>query len=365
MHNTEKFMKPLRLSEIAEILDGEMIGTEDPLISGAAGIEHAGPGDLTFLAHRSFGKALAASGATAVLIGPDPGPGHQVGIPAIRVPDPYEAFAVYLERFLTDVDRVFPPGIHATAVIDPTADVSGAAAIGPYTVIGPGTVVGTGSRLGAHVVLGSDVVIGGDCLVYPGVILRESCQVGSRVIIHAGVILGSDGFGYFPGAQGIRKIPQVGVVEIQDDVEIGAGSCIDRATTGRTVVGQGSKVDNLVQIGHNVIIGKACSLSGQTGISGSTILGDGVITGGQVGIGDHLKLGSGVKAGGKSGIAKDIPAGLAVFGTPAIEVKESFRLFASLRRLPELLRRVKRLEQLNDSNADGPPSRKQNDEGQG
>ena len=226
-------------------------------------------------------------------------------------------------------------------------------------------MVGAGSRLGAHVVLGSDVVMGGNCLVYAGVILREGCLVGNRVIIHAGVILGSDGFGYFPGAKGIRKIPQVGIVEIQDDVEIGAGSCIDRATTGRTVVGQGSKVDNLVQIGHNVVIGKACSLSGQTGISGSTILGDGVITGGQVGIGDHLALGAGVKAAGQSGITKDIPAGLSVFGTPAIEFRESFRLFASLRRLPELLRRVKRLEQMSDSGADGSPSGKQNEKGQG
>ena len=365
MHNTEKLMKSLRLSEIADILGGELVGTEDPIITGAAGIEDAGPGDLTFLARRSFSRALAASKAAAVLVGPDLGPDQEVGIPAIRVADPYEAFAGYLERLLTDRDRVFPPGIHSTAVIDPEADVSGAAAIGPYCVIGPGTVVRAGSRLGAHVVLGCDVTVGSDCLVYAGVIVREGCLVGNRVIVHAGAILGSDGFGYFPGSQGIRKIPQVGIVEIQDDVEIGAGTCIDRATTGRTVVGQGSKVDNLVQIGHNVIIGKACSLSGQTGVSGSTTLGDGVITGGQVGIGDHLKLGAGVKAAGQSGVSRDVPAGQDVFGTPALEFKESFRLFASLRKLPELLRRVKRLEQLNDSSADVPGRSKQKDKGQG
>lgn len=361
MLNTEKFMKSLRLSEIAKIVGGELVGEEDPMITGGAGIDAAGPGDLTFLAHGSFGRALADSEAAAVLVGPD----LEVGIPAIRVPDPYEAFALYLELFLTDLERVFPPGIHSTAVIDPTADVSRAEAIGPYSVIGPGTVVGSGSRLGAHVVLGSDVVIGGDCQIYAGVILRENCRVGSRVIIHAGVILGSDGFGYFPGPKGIRKIPQVGIVEIRDDVEIGAGSCIDRATTGRTVVGQGSKVDNLVQIGHNVVIGKACSLSAQTGIGGSSTLEDGVTTGGQVGIKDHVKLGAGSKVGAQSGVTKSLEAGQTVFGTPAVDFRESFRLFANLRRLPELVNRVRRLEQGNGSGPDESENNKHNDEGQG
>lgn len=354
-------MKSLRLSEIAESLGGELVGQDDPLITGVAGIEHAGPGDLTFLARRNLDRALADSGAAAVLIGP----GMEVDLPALRVADPYEAFAVFLERFLTDLDRVFPPGIHPTAVVDPTADVTGVLSIGPYAVIGPGTVVGAGSRLGAHVVLGCDITVGQDCRLYAGVNIREGCTVGNRVIIHAGVILGSDGFGYYPGPEGIRKIPQVGVVEIQDDVEIGAGACIDRATTGRTVVGAGSKVDNLVQIGHNVTVGKACSLSAQTGISGSCTLGDGVMTGGQVGVADHLKLGAGVKVGAQSGIARDIPAGQSVFGTPAVEFGESFRLFASLRKLPGLLRRVRRLEQVIDS---GPRDREDTtntDEGQG
>jgi UDP-3-O-[3-hydroxymyristoyl] glucosamine N-acyltransferase len=354
-------MKSLRLSEIAEIVGGDLVGTEDPLITGVAGIEHAGPGDLTFLSRQSLVRALASSGAAAVLIGPD----LEVDLPAIRVAQPYEAFALYLGQSLTDLDRVFPPGIHPTVVVDPAADVTGALSIGPYSVIGPGTVVGAGSRLGAHVVLGSDITLGTDCRVYAGVTMREGCQVGNRVIIHAGVILGSDGFGYYPGSEGICKIPQIGIVEIQDDVEIGAGACIDRATTGRTVVGAGSKVDNLVQIGHNVVLGKACSLSAQTGVSGSSTLGDGVMTGGQVGVGDHLKVGAGAKVGGQSGITRDVPAGQSVFGTPAIEVGESFRLFATLRKLPELLRRVKRLEQKNDSGPEGGRKDKRNEKGQG
>ena len=333
-------MKALRLSEVADLLDGELIGTEDPLITGAAGIEHAGSGDLTFLSRKKLGGALAASDAAAVIVGND----QDVDRPAIRVSDPYGAFALFLQRLLPDRDRVFPPGVHATAVIDPSAEVAEAVAIGPYCVIGPGTTVGTGSRLGAHVILGSDVTVGRDCLLHSRSTVREGCLLGDRVILHTGVVIGSDGFGYLTDSGGVRKIPQVGLVEVQDDVEIGAGSCVDRAPTGRTVVGAESKIDNLVQIGHNVIIGKMCALSAQTGIAGSCTLDDGVITGGQVGIGDHLKIGAGVKIGGQSGITKDIPAGNVMFGYPALESAESFRMYSALRKLPELLRRVRRLE---------------------
>ena len=340
MHNTEQGMKAHRLSEVADLLGGELIGTEDPFITGAAGIDHAGPGDLTFLARKEFGGALAASAAGAVIVGK----GQDVDRPAIRVSDPYGAFALFLQRFQPERDRVFPPGVHTTAVIDPSAKVAEAAAIGPYCVIGPGTIVGIDSRLGAHVILGSDVTVGRDCLLYPRTTVRERCLLGDRVVLHTGVVIGSDGFGYLSDRDEVRKIPQIGLVEVQDDVEIGAGSCVDRATTGRTVIGAGSKIDNLVQIGHNVSIGKMCALSAQTGIAGSCTLDDGVITGGQVGIGDHLKIGAGVKIGGQSGIIKDTPAGRNMFGYPALESAESFRMFAALRKLPELLRRVSRLE---------------------
>jgi UDP-3-O-[3-hydroxymyristoyl] glucosamine N-acyltransferase len=340
LHNAEQVMKTLRLSEVAVLLGGELVGAADPEITGAAGLEDAGPGDLTFLARKKFSGALAASQATAVIVGPD----QEVDRPAIRVQDPYGAFARFLEGFLPDTDRLFPPGIHPSAVIDPAAEVAEDVAIGPYCVIAAGAVVSSGSRLGAHVVLGCDVTIGRDCLLYPRVTVLERCTVGQRVILHSGVLIGTDGFGYLPGPQGFRKIPQVGIVEIQDDVEIGAGSCVDRATTGRTVVGAGSKIDNLVQIGHNVNIGQGCSLSAQTGIAGSCSLEDGVICGGQVGIGDHLKVGAGVQIGGQTGVVSDIPAGMAVFGCPAVDVKESLRMSTALRKLPELLHRVGRLE---------------------
>jgi UDP-3-O-[3-hydroxymyristoyl] glucosamine N-acyltransferase len=349
LHNPEKGMKALRLSEVAKLLGGELIGTDDPMITGVSGIEEAGPGDLTFLARKNFSSALAASGAAAVLVGPD----IEVDIPSVRVGNPYAAFADFLEGLLPDPDRVFPPGVHPTAVIDATADVTSVVSVGPYCVIGPGTVVGTGTRLGAHVVLGCDVSIGADCRIYAGVTMREGCLVGDRVWIHSGAVLGSDGFGYLPGPAGIRKIPQVGIVEIQDDVEIGAGVCIDRATTGRTVVGVGSKIDNLVQIGHNVRLGNGCSLSAQTGIAGSSTLGDGVLAGGQVGIGDHIHIGAGAVIGGNSGVTNDVPAGKSLFGYPAVDAKESFRMFAALRKLPELLKRVRRLEETGSSGTSG------------
>lgn len=336
----EQGMKALRLSKVADLLGGRLVGSEDPEITGVAGLDEAGPGDLTFLARKNLGQALADTRATAIIVGPD----QDVDRPAIRVDDPYGAFATFLEGLMPDPDRVFPPGIHPTAVVAPDSEVAEAAAIGPYSVIGSGTVIGKGTRLGPHVVLGCDVTVGRDCLLYSGVNIREGCLVGDRVILHAGVVLGTDGFGYLPAPEGIRKIPQVGAVEIQDDVEIGAGSCVDRATTGCTVVGAGSKIDNLVQIGHNVKTGKGCSLSSQTGIAGSSTLGDGVVAGGQVGIGDHVNIGAGVRLGGQTGVSKDVPAGQSLFGTPALEFSESLRMFVALRRLPELLRRVSQLE---------------------
>lgn len=352
---TEKGMEALRLSKVAELLGGELVGSEDPLITGAAGLDHAGPGDLTFLARKNLGGILAASQASAVLVGPD----QEVSLPAVRLDDPFGAFSVFLERLLPDPDRVFPPGIHPTAVIDPTACVEGVISIGPFCVIGPDTAVGPGSRLGAQVHLGCDVSVGADCWIYSGTTLREGTLVGKRVIIHSQAVLGADGFGYLPVKSGFKKIPQVGIVEIQDDVEIGAGACIDRATTGRTVVGAGSKIDNLCQIGHNVTIGEMCSLSAQVGIAGSCTLEDRVMAGGQVGIADHLKIGAGARIGAQAGITQDIPAGKAVFGTPAVEFGESFRMFAALRKLPDLLRRVRRLEKNSKNNGNGPHGRDQ------
>ena len=333
-------MRPMKLSEVAALVGGELIGEADPEIRGAVGLVDAEVGDLTFVGKAALLPELAKSRATAVLVGPD----MATDMPAIRCEHPYRAFVKLLVQLVPDPDRIFPPGIHPTAVIAGDADVAAAASIGPYCVIGAGTRVGEGSRLGPHVTLGPDVTVGQRCVLHPQVTIREGCVLGSDVVLHVGVVVGTEGFGYLPGDEGLELVPQVGTVIIEDRVEVGAGTCIDRATTGTTVIATGTKIDNLIQIGHNVKIGRHCSLSAQTGVSGSSVLGDGVIAGGQVGIADHVNIGAGAKIGAQSGLMKDVAPDTSVFGSPALEVGETFRIFGAMRKLPELLRRVAKLE---------------------
>jgi len=333
-------MEPVRLRELAKQLDAELIGDGDVMITGAAGLEFAGPGDITFLAKKSLESKLADCRAAALIVGPDLEPDR----PALRVDDPYAVFVQLLRRLEPDPDRIFPPGVHPTAVVDPTADVAGAAAIGPYAVVGAGCVLGAGTRLGPHVVLGPDVAVGRDCRLHAHVVVREGCELGDRVVLHAGCIVGTDGFGYLSGPEGLVKVPQVGRVVIGDDAELGAGTCVDRATAGETVIGPGTKLDNLVQVGHNVTIGAHCAISAQTGVSGSCRIGDRVTMGGQVGLADHLNVGDGVKVGAKSGLHRDVPDGGMVFGYPALDARESFRIAGALRKLPDVVRKLARLE---------------------
>ncbi len=334
-------MLPLKLSEIAKILDGTLIGPDDPVLTGVAGLNEAGASDLSFLAVAKRPSDAAGSDAGALLVGPK----VVVDKPCIQVEDPYRAFAQVLAGQQIEADRAFPPGVHATAVIDPGADVSRAAAVGPYCVVGAGSVLGSGTRLGSHVSIGCDVTVGVDCVIHPQAVIREGCRLGDRVIVHACVVLGSDGFGYLPGPTGMQKVPQVGIVAVGDDVEFGAGVTVDRATTGRTVIGTGSKIDNQVQIAHNVQVGRHCALSAQVGIAGSCVIEDGVIFGGQVGVGDHITIGAGTKLGGQSGVTGDLEPGSRVFGTPAQDAKESFRTTAATRRLPQMQALVRELKQ--------------------
>lgn len=333
-------MQPVRLRDLAEQLEAELIGDGEVLVSGVAGLEHAGAGDITFLARAGLSARLEACNAVAVIVGP----GLEPDRPALRVDDPYRTFARLLAAQATPLDRIFPPGIHPTAVVHPDAELGEGVAAGPYSVIGAGCHVGAGTRLGAHVVLEPDVVVGREGILYPHVVVRERCRIGDRTILHPGCVIGADGFGYLPGPEGLEKVPQVGIVVLGDDVELGAGTCIDRATTGTTVIDSGTKLDNMVQVGHNVRIGKHGVFSAQTGISGSCVVGDGVSMGGQVGIGDHITVGNGAKVGAKSGLHKDVPEGGVVFGYPALDIRESHRIAAALRKLPDLIRRVSQLE---------------------
>ncbi|MBD3222188.1 UDP-3-O-(3-hydroxymyristoyl)glucosamine N-acyltransferase [bacterium] len=333
-------MLPVSLRELATRLGAELVGDGDVEITGAAGLEHAASGDITFVTRAALLPKLAACEASAVIVGADVEPDR----PALRVEDPYRTFARLLAALAAPLDRLFPPEVHPTAVVHPEAEVADGVALGPCAVVGAGCRIATGSRLGAHVVLEPDVEVGADCLLYANTVVRERCRLGDRVILHPGCVVGADGFGYLPGPKGLSKIPQVGIVIVEDDVELGAGTCIDRATTGTTTVGTGSKLDNLVQVGHNVTIGEHSVFSAQTGISGSCSIGRGVTMGGQVGLADHVRVGDGAKVGAKSGIHKDVPDGGIVFGYPALDIRESHRIAAALRKLPELVRRVGRLE---------------------
>jgi UDP-3-O-[3-hydroxymyristoyl] glucosamine N-acyltransferase len=333
-----------KLSELSSRLDVPMTGEDDPLISGVAGLADAGDGDITFAEDDRRADALADTRASAVVVKPD----QDCALPALRHADPRAVFTRILGLFAPGLDGVFPPGVHPTAVVHESADVGAACSIGPQVVIGPDVAIADGTRLGPHVVIERGVRIGARCLIHAQVTIREGCRLGDDIILHPGVVIGTDGFGYHPGPEGLVRIPQLGIVVLEDRVEIGANSCVDRATTGETRIGAGTKIDNLVQIAHNVRVGSHTAISAQCGISGSSEIGDGVTLGGQVGMGDHLKLGNGVKVGGKSGLTRNVPDGETVFGYPAVEFRRSFRQIALTQRLPELFERMSKVEKILD-----------------
>lgn len=328
------------LSELAERLGLTMTGDSDPVIAGAAGFLEAGPGEISFLDQGALRERLDECRASALIAGPE----VPLTLPALRCGNPRAEFARLLAMFAPEIDRILPPGVHPGAHVDPTARLGDGIAVGPGCSIGPDVVIGDRTRLGANVVLEADVTIGSDCCLYHGTTVRERCRLGDRVILHPGAVIGSDGFGYHPGPEGLVKIPQIGIVVLEDDVEIGANSCVDRATTGRTRIGAGTKIDNLCQVGHNVDFGSHSAMSALSGISGSCTIGTGVVLGGQAGVADHRTLGDGVKVAAKSAVIRDVPAGQTVIGFPAVEFRRGMRLMAHYQRLPELAARVALLE---------------------
>ncbi|MFH1845777.1 MAG: UDP-3-O-(3-hydroxymyristoyl)glucosamine N-acyltransferase [bacterium] len=333
-------MPSFRLSELATVIGADLAGDSDPVISGVASIEAAGPGDITFINKKSLLPNLEVTRASAVLVPPD----VECSLPVLRLEDPYAGFVQILQRFAPAREVLFPAGVHPSAVIDAEARIHESVAIGPCAVVAAGAIIGAGSALGPHVIVGAETVIGENCLLYAGAIVRERCVLGREVILQAGAVIGSDGFGYIPGTNGMERVPQIGRVVLEDGVEVGANACIDRATTGDTVIGAGTKIDNLVQIAHNVQVGRHCALSAQCGIAGSCRIGDGVQMGGQVGIGDHLEVGAEAKLAGKSGIWRNIPAGQITLGYPAFERKATLQMVANVRKLPDLMKRLGKLE---------------------
>lgn len=325
-------------SAMAQACGGRLVGDGAAVVEGVRSLEKAGPRDLAFVADAKAEKSAAASSA-GVLLARSAGPFR--GRTVVEVPDPSAALAVLLARLFPR--RVVRPGVHPTAVVGEGARVDPGAEIGPYVVIGEGTEVGASAILEAHVVVGRRCRVGSGAWLHPHVVLYDDVSLGPRAEVHSGAVLGADGFGYAASPSGMRKVPQVGGVEIGEDAEIGANTCVDRATLETTRVGDGTKIDDLVMIGHNCDVGRHVVLCGQVGIAGSTTVGDQAVLAGQVGVGGHMKVGRGVKAGGQTGITSDVPDGASIFGTPWMPHREAFRASAELRRLPETARLVREL----------------------
>ena len=329
------------LAELAAELGGTVVGDGAIVLRGVAGIREAQPGDVTFLANARYEAHLTETRASAVICDRQP---RECAIPLVQVDNPYLAFQLAVRVFRPEL-YLPKPGVHPTAVIAPDAELGEGVAIGPYCVIEAGARVGARAVLMAGCWLGGKSAVGEESLLYPHVVVREECLIGARCILHAGVVVGADGFGFAFDTGRYHKVPQVGNVVIGDDVEIGANACIDRATMDSTRVGDGTKIDNLVQIGHNVKIGRHCIIVAQVGISGSTELEDYVTLGGQVGVAGHLRLGKGAMVGGQSGVSRDIKSKEIVTGYPAIAHGAWKRLSVLLQRLPQLFQKTREIEQ--------------------
>jgi UDP-3-O-[3-hydroxymyristoyl] glucosamine N-acyltransferase len=328
------------LGELAALVGGTVRGNPERRVVAVRSLPAAGPGDLSFLTHSKYRDEARASLAGALLVGRDE---PELPQDQIVCADPSWALGELLREF--HPVAVSPPGVHPTAVVAADATVDPAASIGPYVVIGEGSRVGAGAVLHPGVVVGRRCTIGVGSVLHPRVVLYDDTELGARVTLHAGVVLGADGFGYAARGGQLVKVPQVGRVVVEDDVEIGANSAVDRATLEETRIGGGSKLDNLVQVGHNVRLGKGCVICGQAGIAGSTKLGDGVVLAGQSGVAGHLEVGSGVQVAAKSALLQSTGPGAKVAGIPAVPLSEWRRQAARLGRLGELFRRVRRLEQ--------------------
>jgi UDP-3-O-[3-hydroxymyristoyl] glucosamine N-acyltransferase len=336
----ENEVKGWRLSELASAVGGEMEGAADPWIARPVPAGSDDPEGITFAESKRYLERVIASDVGAVLIARD---APDIPKPAIRVDSPRAAFGTILHLAQRPLDLTM--GIHPTAVVSPEARVAASAAIGALCVVEGSVAIGAGARIFPLCYVGRGCVLAENVTLYPGVVLVQDVVIGPGSTIHSGAVLGSDGFGYSEDQGVRRKIPQVGRVVVGPDVEIGANACIDRATCGETVIGRGTKIDNLVQIGHNVSIGQDTVLAGQAGVSGSAQIGDRVLVGGQVAITDHAHIVSDVRLAGRTGVMGDITEPGQYFGTPPTRPGEAMRQLASLAKLPELIKRVRQLEE--------------------
>jgi len=330
----------MNLGELASRLGAELRGDPAREITGVTGIEEAGPTQVTFVANPKYGALARKTRAAAVLVEPE---FPEIEVATLRIKNPYLAFSRTLGFFYQP--PVYAPGIHPTAVIDPTARIGAGAHIGAYVVIGPGVTLGDHATLLPHVVLYPGVQAGSHFFAHAHAVVREACILGDHVTLENGVIIGADGFGFAKNELGHwEKIPQSGPVRLGDRVDVQANACIDRATVGETRIGAGSKIDNLVQIGHASHVGENTLLCSQTGLAGSSVVGNNVILAGQAGVAGHCAVGDGVILTAQSGISHDIPAGKVISGSPGFDNRVWLRAVTIFQRLPELLKRLDRVE---------------------
>ena len=329
----------MKLNELANIVGAELSGPGDADITGVAGVLEAAAGQITFIAGKNYLKELGQSRASAALVPPDIPDMH---LPLLRVRNPRLAFARVIELF--HAVPYSPLGISDKAIVGRNVVIGSEPSIHPFAVIDDDARIGDRVTLYPGVHVGRGSVIGDDSIVYSNVSIREGIRIGKRAIIHGGAVIGSDGFGFVTDGGKHHKIPQVGGVVIEDDVEIGANCAIDRATLGKTMVKKGTKIDNLVQIAHNDTIGEHCLIAGQTGISGSCAIGDHVILAGGVGIADHISIGNGAIVAARSGVIKDIQAGQVVAGYYTMPLRDWLKVQTVLPKLPELSKQVNDLK---------------------
>jgi len=340
----------MKLNDLAKFLGAELEGNGEAEVKRVARIEDAVPGDLTFVANPRYGKFLGTTRATAVIIARDldtsPLSSASTRPSLLKTENPYLSFVRVMARFNPPADPV-APGIHPSAVISPSATLGSDVRIGALAYIGDGVMLGNRVHVGHGTVLGDHVRVGDDSLLYHNVTVREDCVIGKRAVVQPGATIGSDGFGFAPTPSGAyEKIPQLGIVVIEDDVEIGANCAIDRATMGETRIRKGVKLDNLIQVAHNVVIGENTVIAAQAGISGSTRIGAGSMIGGQVGITGHLTIAEGTKVGAQSGIHRSVKEpGHTFFGSPAVGKREAFRIQGALLQLPDFLEMVRQLRE--------------------
>ena len=332
------------LRELSESLGGELrAGSPETTVTGISSLAEAGEGEISFFANPKYLAALRRSRATAILVPRQFPTDSGLASALIAVDDPAASFQTLVTRF-TPLPPADVPGIAPTAIVAPGARLGENVSVGPYVVIEEGATLGDNVVVGAYCFIGADSRVGEGSRLYPRVTIRERCLVGRRALIHSGVVIGSDGFGFELREGRQVKVPQTGIVQIDDDVEIGANTTIDRARFGKTHIGEGTKIDNLVQVAHNVVVGPHSILCAQAGISGSTRLGSYVVMAGQAGTVGHIEIGDGAILAAKTGAAKSVPPKTVVFGYPSEPLNEFKENFARVRRLPKLIERVKKLE---------------------